>query len=149
MAKHIEPETNYNRVTKEELQHIASCPYCLEELADFIEKEALISAPKPLKATIMAQSKRLDVQIIAGSNHISKQLQLFYYSLKVGAAVICALFLLSIVPEFSRQMTETAIKSTYTAEQSAEPRMAYYETVDYLTKQLNKLSSKNLEVIKP
>ena len=86
--QHINPEYFKTGLSPEEYSHLAACPFCCEQFADYIENQELITAPAHLKSSIMERSRDLDVQIVAGSNHLSKRLQLFYFSLKVGAAEI-------------------------------------------------------------
>ena len=47
----------------------------------------------------MERSRRMDYQMAVTTRKVSKQMQLFFYSLKVGAAVVTALFLLFMVPK--------------------------------------------------
>ena len=70
-----------------------------EQLIRQVEKEGLIKAPAHMKQEILERSKRLDYQLAATTQKVSKQMQLFFYSLKVGAAVVTALFLLFMVPK--------------------------------------------------
>ncbi len=76
-----------------------------EELAAYTEKliwqtesEGLIPAPVHMKQEILERSRGLDYQIRVQTRQIPKKLQFFYYSLKVGAAVVMALFLVMMVP---------------------------------------------------
>ncbi|MCI9384696.1 MAG: hypothetical protein HFI24_10930, partial [Lachnospiraceae bacterium] len=69
-----------------------------EQLIRQVEKEGLIKAPAHMKQEILERSKRLDYQLAVTTRKVSKQMQLFFYSLKVGAAVVTALFLLFMVP---------------------------------------------------
>ncbi len=77
------------------LEHISSCDYCAQQLAAHMNKE-IISAPRDLKANILKATKRKDIQLSQKVRESSKSLQLFIYSLKVGAATLCALFLLTL-----------------------------------------------------
>lgn len=70
-----------------------------EQLIRQVEKEGLIKAPAHMKQEILERSKRLDYQLAVTTRKVSKQMQLFFYSLKVGAAVVTALFLLFMVPK--------------------------------------------------
>lgn len=87
---HIKPE----RFRTEDIEHLRSCEYCRMQFADHIEERELMTAPKNMQAAILQKSRQLDVQVIAGSNQISKKLQLFYYSLKVSFAAAFAMGLL-------------------------------------------------------
>lgn len=70
-----------------------------EELIRQVEEEGLIKAPAHMKQEILERSQRVDYQLAVTSRKVSKQMQLFFYSLKVGAAVVTALFLLFTVPK--------------------------------------------------
>lgn len=90
---------NHDPVTPEDLEHLLSCEFCLEQFADRIEAGQMLTAPRNMKAAILERSQKPDVQVIAKSNHASKRLQLFYYSLKVSFAAACALGLLIWSPQ--------------------------------------------------
>lgn len=90
---------HHEPVTTEDLQHLLSCEFCMEQFADHIEAGHMLTAPRNMKAAILERSQKLDVQVIAKSNHASKRLQLFYYSLKVSFAAACALGLLIWSPQ--------------------------------------------------
>jgi hypothetical protein len=77
------------------LEHICSCNYCSNQFAASMS-EHLIKAPQDLKANLLKTVKLPEVQITAKVKETSRRMQLFIYSLKVGAATIAALFLLLI-----------------------------------------------------
>lgn len=70
-----------------------------EQLIRQAEAEGLIKAPAHMKQEILERSRRMDYQMAVTTRKVSKQMQLFFYSLKVGAAVVTALFLLLMVPK--------------------------------------------------
>ena len=70
-----------------------------EQLIRQTEAEGLIKAPAHMKQEILERSRRVDYQLAITTKRLSKQMQLFFYSLKVGAAVAAALFLLFMVPK--------------------------------------------------
>lgn len=144
--KHIDPGRFHNGLTPEEQNHLTACPYCLEQFADFIEKQELITAPTHLKSSVLERCKDLDVQIIAGSNRLSRRLQLFYFSLKVSVAVLCALTMLTILPGFSRELAVRQEAAAKPGRPQSERQWNYYESVRHLTKQLGRLSNMNMEV---
>ena len=86
-----------NRLDEEErikfLIHISRCDYCSERLAGFMEADTL-PAPPDMKMNILAASKKADVQIVKNAVEMTKRMQLFLYSLKVGAATIGAFIIL-------------------------------------------------------
>lgn len=86
-----------NRLDEEErikfLMHISQCDYCSERLAGFMEADTL-PAPPDMKMNILAASKKADVQIVKNAVEMTKRMQLFLYSLKVGAATIGAFIIL-------------------------------------------------------
>ena len=75
------------------LSHVSSCNYCSERLADIMSEE-MLQAPKNLKDSILKATKRPDIQIAMKANETSKNMQLFFYSLKIGTAAVAALLLL-------------------------------------------------------
>lgn len=148
MDGHIEKQQFKKTLTSEELKHISSCPYCREVLTKQVEQFELLTAPKSLKASVMQRSKQLDVQLIAGSNQLSKRLQLFYFSLKVSAAVLCVLTMLTIAPRFAGQLEnrwQDAIDQRPLTQQAGR-EWRYYEKVENLTARLYELSNSNMEV---
>lgn len=147
MEKHIEP-TRFNKtLSPEELNHLSSCRFCREELAEHVVQHELIKAPKNMKASILERSKRPDIQFIAGTNQISKRLQLFYFSLKVGAAILCVLTMLIAAPDFTNQIKMRESKAEAATGLRNDNQFDYYEKVKDFTAQLNKLSNRNREVI--
>ncbi len=146
--QHIDSKRFKDNLTQEECAHLASCPFCRERFADYIETQELITAPRHLKSDILERSRNLDVQLIAGTNHLSKRLQLFYFSLKVGAAVLCALTMLTILPGLSREISARQDAAARQSHTRSESQWFYYDTVNYLTEQLGKLSNINMEVFK-
>lgn len=147
--QHINPEYFKTGLSPEEYSHLAACPFCCEQFADYIENQELITAPAHLKSSIMERSRDLDVQIVAGSNHLSKRLQLFYFSLKVGAAVLCALNHADDSPrQVSGKFQPDRMRGQTEFKFRSEQQWSYYETVNYLTEQLGRLSNINMEVFK-
>lgn len=70
-----------------------------EQLIRQVEAEGLIQAPAHMKQEILERSRRVDYQVAVTTRKVSKQTRLFFYSLRVGAAVVTALFLLFMVPQ--------------------------------------------------
>lgn len=70
-----------------------------EQIIRRVEAEGLIKAPAHMKQEILERSERIDYQLAVATRKVSGQMQLFFYSLKVGAAVVTALFLLFMVPK--------------------------------------------------
>ena len=90
---------DFNRMTLEELEHIASCEFCVEEYARTIEKNAMRKAPHYLKEEILQKTGTLIRKNDTASSLLPwKKLQLFRYSLKICLAMCGALFLLNLVP---------------------------------------------------
>lgn len=78
-----------------------------EQLIRQVEAEGLLPAPVHMKQEILERSQSLDYQIRVQTRQIPKKLQFFYYSLKVGAAVVMALFLVLMVPKEMPDMSGT------------------------------------------
>lgn len=134
---HITPEQFLlQNMTPDELAHIASCDFCADAFADYVEGHALLAAPKHMQASILARSRQPDVQIIAKSNHASKKLQLFYYSLKVGFATAFALGLLIWSPAISLSLQQPSIPR----ESLQAPVNAFYDKAMQISDKINGFS---------
>lgn len=81
------------------LRHIAGCTHCSKLFADSFEEGPLLMAPRDLKETVIADSRRIDTQLSVKVRRYSRQTQLFLYSLKVGAAVAASLLFLAAAPK--------------------------------------------------
>lgn len=90
-------EFQQDRLDEEErirfLMHISQCDYCSEKLAGFLEAD-MVSAPPDMKINILTASKKADVRFVKNAVEMTKRMQLFLYSLKVGAATIGAFIIL-------------------------------------------------------
>lgn len=86
------------RIYLESLEEIAESDDFLNAFADETERYYSISAPMGFSQAVLKKSHNLDVQVAVKTRQASKKLQLFTYSLKVGAAVAGALFLLFSLP---------------------------------------------------
>lgn len=76
--------------------------YQAERLAEMVENQGLMTAPANLKSAILKRSRQMDVQMIAEANHLGRQAELFFYGLKVGAAVACSIGLILAAPLITR-----------------------------------------------
>ncbi|MGI6069750.1 MAG: hypothetical protein ACOYBE_04905 [Blautia sp.] len=76
------------------LEHIGTCNYCAERLAHQLETEGLLCAPKDFKENVIAQTKSLRTQTELAIHKTSAKMQLLFYSLRVGAAILGALVIL-------------------------------------------------------
>ena len=79
-----------------------------------VEEEGLIPAPAHMKQEILKRSQSLEYQVRVQTRQIPGKLQFFFYSMKVGAAVVTALFLLFMVPreipDINRPLAEAAMQ---------------------------------------
>lgn len=82
------------------LEAMASDPAEAERFADYLEAQGLMDAPANMKSSILERSRHMDVQIIAGTNQLSKKAELFFYGLKVGFAVACSIAAIGAAPRF-------------------------------------------------
>lgn len=108
--QHITPEDlllfHDNRLAPDQLirfmEEIDHCPHCAEAFSDSFLETRIVTAPLNFKAMVLDRSQMPDVQLAvkAGqtSRYVSSRLRLLLYSLKVGAAVLAALFLLFFLP---------------------------------------------------
>jgi anti-sigma factor RsiW len=86
------------------LEHICSCDFCSGLFADSM-KEDLVRAPRDLKDKLMRTIERPEVQLAKHAREVSKRMQLFLYSLKVGTAMAGALLLLFLTISLSSRQT--------------------------------------------
>lgn len=89
-----------------------------ERLIRQVEAQGLIPAPVHMKQEILERSRSLDYQLRVQTRQIPKKLQFLYYSLKVGAAVVMALFLVFMVPREMPQVNSVAAEITVQREES-------------------------------
>lgn len=92
--------------TKLLLQHCSECEYCTDRLTDSMAPSPLIKPPGGMKSQILEKAAQIDKHRDLPVIKSSKQLQLFFYSLKVAAAAVgtCAM-LLSIHPDTAAMQT--------------------------------------------
>lgn len=88
----------------------------VQELIRQVEAEGLLKAPAHMKQEILERSRRADYQLVLQTRKVSRNMQLFFYSLKVGAAVVMALFLLFAVPKELPQAQISAAPERQTEE---------------------------------
>lgn len=75
------------------MEHISSCDFCANQFIHIMSEE-MITAPKDLKRSILEEVKRPEIQITMKAKETSKKLQLLFYSIKVGGAMLGALIFL-------------------------------------------------------
>lgn len=149
--KHLPAKFLDGEITLSDLEHLAGCDYCIEQFADEVEQQALLHAPRDFKADVLKKSGQIDIRLTAKSHQLSKQLQLFYYSLKVGMAVLGSLALLSVLPRLPQNFAqppglfpvsewETGQKTEKSFGKFLLPSSLIYETAESLTQKLNQLS---------
>ena len=56
-----------------------------------VEETALYQAPENMKEQIMIEMNRIDIQFAVRKSAVSKNIQFWIYSLKISAAMICAI----------------------------------------------------------
>lgn len=108
------------------LEHICSCDYCSDRFVAMMSDE-IIEAPKDMKANILRASKRPEVQLAIMAKETSKKMQLFIYSLKVGAATAAALLLLIFsmnIMDLSNSMVPKETASATTTDDNYVPLTA-------------------------
>lgn len=147
---HISPSRFRGILTEEEQKHLASCPWCQKALADFVEEEALLHAPRHLEASILEKSRSHRVQLIAGAGRLSRNMQMFYYSLKVGTAVLCSLSLLFLASSLNQEAVfeKTQQRETIRYESISDGWQRRYEHIESITGQLDALLHFNREVFR-
>ena len=147
--KHINPEHFSGKLTEEEIKHLAECPRCRLLFTEYIEAEELHPAPVHLKTSVLEKIREPDVAIIAGSNRLSRRLQLFYFSLRVGAAVLCSLSLLFLAPPLNADIRPGKYmeeKKTSRYEELSDRWHNQYKRIESFTGQLNELFLPEKEV---
>lgn len=152
---HIDPKRPVSSLNRKELEHLSSCRFCRQQIALHTEEQELLTAPARMKSEILSRISRPDVQIIAKSNRISKKLELFYFSLRVGTAVLCSLAILSVAPALQspvQRPAEARPEAVSYEQQPGSPARGaakggvVWEASSHFTEQLNRLL--NLEVFK-
>lgn len=157
---HIDPRRPVSSLSRDELAHLSSCSFCRQQFALQAEEHELLPAPSRMKSEILSQLNQPRVQIIAKTNRLSKKLELFYFSLRVGTAVLCSLALLSFAPALpgpARTPGEIRQENTRPDEtghlnrpgmrsQNSAGNGVVWEASSHFTEQLNRLL--NLEVFK-
>lgn len=93
------------------LEHICSCDYCSEQFAISMS-DIVIEAPKNMKKNILMATMRPEVQLAIKIKKTSKRMELFFYSLKVGAATIVALLILLLTMNTSIFYKSTGFAKT-------------------------------------
>lgn len=117
-----------------------------EELAGYVERECLISAPRDLKTSVMKRCSQPDVQLAAGARTLSRNTKLLLYSLKVGTAVAASILLLALLPVTAPDGMERersvppGILSLLPPETGEPDSMPFYGRARRLTQGLNRLS---------
>lgn len=85
----------------------------LEELILQVENDCMLPAPKHMKKEVLERSRRVDYQLAREMRQFSKNIQLLFYSLKVGAAVAAALLTLFLapnrLPQPEQEVSQTAV----------------------------------------
>lgn len=86
-----------NRMCSEEeaelYGHISTCTYCAERFANVME-QSIQMPPAYLHEEILERSKKIDMQMAITVKKTSKRMRLFWYSLKIGFAVMASMMLL-------------------------------------------------------
>ena len=115
----------------------------IDELIRIAEQD-MITAPHYLKENVMERSQSVQVQLPmkleVHTRQVSKKMQMFYYTMKVSAAMVCTLILLLLVPniklnidqgyqEAKRPIEE---KRTEVTETFMEKRSNFRESIDTL-----------------
>lgn len=147
---HISSSRFHGILTEEEQKHLASCPRCQSALADYIEREALLPAPRHLEASILEKSRSHTVQLIADAGHLSRNMQMLFYSLKVGTAVLCSVSLLFLASALNQDAVfeKTQQRQAVRYESISDGWQRRYERVESITGQLDALLHFNREVFR-
>lgn len=135
--RHIDP----NHLVPKDLEHIMSCDFCADALADYMEGHELLTAPKNMKDSILMRSRQANIQVIAKSNEISKQLQLFYYTLKVGFATVMVFSFLIFAPKLTHISVDPPLRQESTIPESTiHPARRIYKKSQALTRFIQDVS---------
>jgi len=77
---------------------ITECEKQLHALIAEVEQGELLRAPVDFKRSVMEKAKRPKGTLEANRKRMSKGLELFFYSLKIGTAAVAAVGLLFLIP---------------------------------------------------
>ena len=134
------------------LEHISSCDYCAEQFAASMS-EVVIEAPRNMKENILMATMRPEVQLAIKIKESSKRMELFLYSLKVGAATIVALLVLLLTMNTSNfhessAFAKTPFNTTITQESKVPLTAVVRDNMDAFSNRLLVLSNNimNMEV---
>lgn len=121
------------------LEHIGQCTHCAGRLSSLDDPHMI--APSYLKEEIVERSSQLDIQTSLQIKRVSKNMQLFYYSLRTAAAMAVALFLLFAVNQASfqsgpPQFTPPKAPSLATSELSSTGKQVLNTLNDFTSKLL-------------
>lgn len=138
--KHINPK----HLSMKDLDHLGDCTFCAEQFADYIEEYELMTAPKYMQDSILTRSRQLDVQVIAKTNHASRKVQLFCYSLKVGLAAAFALGVLIWSPSIPSSFAKPPM--TQESQTWFTPKYPLYNRAQSITDKIYDFSNQLIEL---
>lgn len=90
----MEPKT----LTMQDLEAALSDDVLMEKLADYMETEFSVTAPRDLKSSVLLRSRQTQIPPAGKTESLSRHVRLLFYSLKVGTATAACIFLLSLLP---------------------------------------------------
>lgn len=91
----------------------------LQDLIADVEAKGLLKAPADFKQSVWEKTKRADVQLILKTQRLSKGMELFFYSLKIGLAAALAVVVLLWTP-VDLLTTEDGVRFEDTKERISE-----------------------------
>lgn len=120
------------------LGHCGTCDTCAEALAESFVQLPLMKAPKRMQYEILQKAQKSDQELLTKVKKTSKELQLFYYSLKVGLAVAVACMMLLLINTTPVHVVPAVTSSRYKIEKINET--IYHQKLK-LNSKLNQLTS--------
>lgn len=97
----LENDTILSEQFMQVLEHTCDCTWCADRLATMMEPhDTTVMPPSYLQEEILERTRQLDVQTAVVVKQTSKRLQLFFYSLRVGAAVLVSILILGVTANF-------------------------------------------------
>ena len=119
-------------------------PLTEEELAALIaevEATGMLRAPVDFKEHVLEKTKRADVQLIIRTQKMSRGMQLFGYSLKIGVAAAMALFFLFAAPQdISLPELSPSRETSWESRHEETLAQRWDRSADEITKQISRLA---------
>ena len=111
-----------------------------------VEAAGMLKAPVDFKENVLEKTKRADVQLIIRTQKMSRGMQLFGYSLKIGVAAAMALFFLFATPQdISLPKPDPSREGGWESRHEETLAQQWDRSADEITKQISRLAKQWME----